>query len=224
MNSMNSLFSRSFCQLKSNFKVLLVCYLLLLVGVLSIYFAARYLNVSLSVFIRDPISLLRAPLYTGVMSNVGILFWVSSAAVCLFSAYTISQCSGRTNRFLLYAGYMTLWLVLDDMFLFHEELFPNYLGISQGLIIIVYLVMFLVFFIKFFRTILTTDFVLLLLACAFFAASLICDFALPQRGIVHLVEDSFKLLGIITWLVYFCKTSKFQVVSSIPVVIQDAGI
>ncbi|OUS27787.1 hypothetical protein A9Q98_09030 [Thalassotalea sp. 42_200_T64] len=183
---------------------------MLALGVLSIYVAAHSFNISPAVFTRDPISLLRAPLYTGLMSNVGILLWVSSAAVCLFSAYTFSRYSGRTNGFLLYAGYLTLWLVLDDMFLFHEELFPDYLGISQTLVILVYLLLFLVFFFKYLTYILESDFVLLLLACTFFAASLVCDFALPQRGMVHLVEDSFKLFGITTWLVYFCQASKFQ--------------
>ncbi|KGJ88158.1 hypothetical protein [Thalassotalea sp. ND16A] len=215
MNTMMALCAQSYLQLKSNTKVLSVCYLVLALAVLSIYVAAHSFNISPAVFTRDPVSLLRAPLYTGLMSNVGILLWVSSAAVCLFSAYTISRYSGRTNGFLLYSGYLTLWLVLDDLFLFHEELFPDYLGISQGVIILIYLLLFLVFFVKYLPAILASDFVLLLLACTFFAASLVCDFALPQRGMVHLVEDSFKLFGITTWLVYFCQASKGLIESSV---------
>ena len=72
---------------------------------------------------RDPSALSGAPVYTGFLSFIGIIFWSATAAICLFSAKLLSRQpdSIRIKRFLFVSGLLTLVLVLDDAFLLHDD-------------------------------------------------------------------------------------------------------
>jgi hypothetical protein len=70
--------------------------------------------------------------------------------------------------------------------------------------------------------ILSTDFILLLLAFAFFASSVFVDlFVTPEEFSIagipgrHLIEDGLKLLGIVTWATYFVRTGVQMVSPSV---------
>ena len=84
-------------------------------------------------FTRDPLSIMDAPVYIGILSNLGILFWTAGAAICFFSAAIISDIKHQSQAFyfLLFGGIITTVLLFDDFFIFHEKVFPEYLNTSK---------------------------------------------------------------------------------------------
>lgn len=168
---------------------------------------------------RDPLALVGKPFYFGIVSQIGNLFWCSCAAICFFSAALLTKNKPKINSlYLLYAGFFTSFLLLDDLFLIHEDVFPNYLKISEKIIYLIY-VSFLIFYImKFKRVIVNTEFLPLLLAFFFFGFSVLVDkdlipisqYWLENEG-VYLLEDGAKLLGIISWFIYFTRVCLTQI-------------
>src|SRR5262245_59972388 len=103
---------------------------MLLLGVAVM--ASLAMGVPLVNFFSDPLGLTYSNPLLGVISNIGILLWSASAAVCLFT-YLIVR-GRRQDRevrlFFLLFGLLTLVLMLDDLFQFHEEVFPKYLNLD----------------------------------------------------------------------------------------------
>lgn len=69
----------------------------------------------------------------GALSNLGVLLWWTSASIWLFTAALLR---GREDRrfacqFALVSGMLTAYLGLDDLYLLHDELLPDYLGAPQ---------------------------------------------------------------------------------------------
>jgi hypothetical protein len=161
---------------------------------------------------RDPLQVARMPVYTGMLSNLGALIWTGTAAICLFSyAVTRRQTTdGASAHFLLAGGLFTTTLLLDDFFMLHEIVFPRYLGVPEQLIYAGYGLA-LVWFLGSFRsTLLETDWLLFACALAAFGLSLIGDLIeaiVPFPGSA-VIEDSAKLVGIMSWAAYFMMFSR----------------
>jgi|GEM_PF-2919497 len=64
---------------------------------------------------RDPLQIAQVPVYTGVLSNLGVLVWAGTAAICLFSYAVVRNraAPGTSSRFLLAGGLVTVMLLLD---------------------------------------------------------------------------------------------------------------
>jgi hypothetical protein len=158
---------------------------------------------------RDPISIARAPLHIGFLSQIGIFFWSASATVCLFSAQALPRCQDnlKIKRFLVVSGILTLVLGLDDAFLFHEELLPDF-GIPQKTVVFSYVGIAILYLARFHSLILRTEYILLGIALTFFGASVALDLLKPHGIDPFLFEDGAKLVGIVSWLAYFYRTGK----------------
>jgi hypothetical protein len=91
---------------------------------------------------EDPAGLLDFHPLTGLVSQLGILIWWSAAVASLVTAALIApRGTGAPERsFLLWSGVITAVLVLDDLFLFHENLAERYLGLGQRHIVVAYVV------------------------------------------------------------------------------------
>ena len=162
---------------------------------------------------RDSLQSLGAPFYTGILSNLGIIAWCWTLAVCCFSASLLRRLSldrdGAT--FLMGAGLFTGLIMLDDFFMFHEQGYRYLFGVNERLVMGIYALLFLGLVARYRQVILETQWVVLALACGFFAASIFVDLGPVHRaltefigiGAVSLLEDGFKLMGIATWAAYF---------------------
>lgn len=174
---------------------------------------------------RDAAAAVQAPFYAGIVSNLGALVWSAAAAVCLFSAFLVWTWSPKhTDRshtdgalFLLFSGLITTVLMLDDVCFLHEEVIPHVFDISQKRVFAGYGLMMCLYLVRFRTLILKTEFLLLLSACGFFAISIVVD-VLPAEDFYiesiapgfrarHLFEDGAKLLGIVSWAVYYMRVS-----------------
>jgi hypothetical protein len=82
-------------------------------------------GVALGDLTRDPAAISGGPVDTGLLSNMGMLFWASTVAVCFFTATFVARraATGPTGRFLYTSGLLTLLLLMDDLVQLHERLF-----------------------------------------------------------------------------------------------------
>lgn len=113
--------------------------------------------------------------------------------------------------FLGFFGLLTLILLLDDLFLFHETIAPN-LFIPEKVVYACYGAILLFGIIKFRKIILQTEWMIFGLALMFFSLSIVIDLfpIVYTSNLEFILEDGFKILGIASWLSYFALVS-FQV-------------
>ena len=207
---------KSFIRLRKSLVVIAVLYLLAVILLGSIALAGLHIGVPLDKFTRDTTAVAGVNPFTGVISNLGILCWCAAASICLFCFFNISD---RRNYkindytfFLLFFGLTTLALLLDDLFLFHEVIAPKILNIPEELVLLCYGITVLFGIFKFKKIIFQTEWIILGMAFAFFALSITIDFFEEFITVVDSIflEDSFKFLGIISW-VYYLVLASFQI-------------
>jgi hypothetical protein len=168
---------------------------------------------------KDPLALVDKPFYFGILSQVGALFWCSCAAICFFSTVLLTKIyQRRLIPFFFFSGCLTTTLLLDDLFLLHEFVLPNYLKIPEKVVYLIYVIFVLLYLLKFRRIIQNTEFIVLLLAFAFFGFSVFIDSSLisiPKGWIeskdIYFLQDGSKFLGIISWFTYFTRTCLLQI-------------
>lgn len=175
-----------------------------------IYIFSTVYDINIKMFLADPASFTNSPIYLGIISNAGIILWAFSAAILLFTAILIWSNNSLINemKFLLTAFILTLLLMIDDLLLFHELLFPKYLGIPQKFFFIFYFV-YLIFYLFYFKTIhLQAKLVYLLIALLFFASSIFFDTMVKETHLTNLLEDGSKLCGNFCWFFYHSEFAK----------------
>lgn len=144
--------------------------------------------------------------YFGMVSNLGIMLWTGTAAVCLFAALVLSGGRDAVSRdrapFALIAGLFTGWLALDDAFLVHEKVFPA-LGLPQGSVLLAYAILAFLFALYARRIVFQVDVILFFLAIGFLATSVMIDHfhhGLTSNAIF--LEDGSKFIGICCWATF----------------------
>ena len=163
--------------------------------------------------IGDPAAVTGSPFYVGFVSNVGALLWAAGATIFLFSFHVHRSRGGDAEwgRFLLCSGLFVGLLGLDDLFMLHEEAFPEYLSISQLLVVASYAGLAALYVARFAAVIAQTAYPVFVVAIAMLAASVALDQIQDHFSIAFVgsafCEDAAKLLGIGTWLSYAMHTS-----------------
>lgn len=161
-------------------------------------------------FTRDPADLaMQHPLW-GVLSNVGVLLWCVCASVCAFAGQSLRRREGRVTqrvRHLRAAALLTVALLLDDLFMLHDELAGRYLDAGEPLVVALLAAAAVAYFWRYGRAILASGSGLLLFGLACLIASLLVDQAndaglLGASAWAFFAEDAPKLLGIFAWCGY----------------------
>lgn len=165
----------------------------------------RQLGIPLAALTRDPLAIADVhPLY-GALSNIGILLWCTTVAVCFFTLLVLAGVVkwSDTIRLIAGGGVLTAWLMFDDLFSIHEDLLPQYLGIGEGITFGVYFLLTGAYLIRF-RAFLLGPNPFLRLAIGFFSFSLLAD-VLPDSilPLPRLREDGTKLVGIVSWATFY---------------------
>ncbi|MEB3282097.1 MAG: hypothetical protein VKK42_24575 [Lyngbya sp.] len=179
--------------------------------------------VPVHVLMRDIFVHPEVPIYTGLISNLGVLTWCCSAVVCLFTFCLIQPTTGQTKGIkncLGGFGLISAWMMLDDFLMLHEEVIPTNLGFPEKGVMILTLG-WVIFHVFNYRNIIfkQTDFLLLGFAFLWFGTSLMID-RLPLEvdyigdgsNLYFLIEDGSKLMGIATWCFYLCRLCYQQIV------------
>jgi hypothetical protein len=177
----------------------------------------RSKGIDLGDLTRDPNTILKGHVYTGMISNAGIFFWSASATICLFTSVFIFKLHGICKSFLLmfFSGLLSFVLGFDDVFQMHEKMFTDIRYIPEELFFITYFICIIFIVIVSYKEFIKTDFVMWLLALFMFFMSLVVDHNYIYVQNDHAFwEDAFKFTGIIIWAVYYLKTSMHLVTES----------
>lgn len=165
-------------------------------------------DLPLNLLTGDPASALPADFkgkrYVGFLSQVGILFWSASTTISLVTAYILAHQSKNPplRKFFFYAGLISLLLSLDDVFLLHEG-FPALTGMPEKVAFLLYLGLITFWLIEFHSIIFRSEYLLLGIAFIFFGCSIVIDIMNFGGLFKEFLEDTPKLIGILTWFAYF---------------------
>lgn len=171
---------------------------------------------------RDIFITTQAPVYTGLISNIGILNWCISCVICVFTWFLIKPNNSHEKKvkaFIAWSGLICFSMMVDDFFMLHETVIPTYIGIPEKLIVLAELA-WVIFHLFYFKKIIlkATPFKILGLSLLWFVISLSVDI-LPlnvtytgyQSNLIFILEDGSKLMGIVTWCFYFCTVCYQQI-------------
>ena len=201
--------ARILAQLKTLRATLLLIYVPGLAVLATVKLISLKKQIPLRMFLSDPAVIMQAPLWVGIVSNLGILFWSATAAVCLLAAARLRKQPGERESyaFFLFAGVLTTVLDLDDLLQFHEWIAPKRLHIPELVIYAAYAAVTLYFLIRFRNVIFKTEFLLLLFALAAFSMHNGIDTWFREIRAERLLKEGNKFLGILTWFAYFCRAA-----------------
>ncbi|HEX8598065.1 MAG TPA: hypothetical protein VF952_06055 [Chloroflexia bacterium] len=192
---------------------LLLVYAPALLVLVAVFTTSLKSDIPVAYFLRDAAGTLQVPSYIGLVSNLGALLWCACAAVCFFGSALLRKVSPGKGwaSFFLAAGLVTTVLLIDDLFMLHENVSEVYWRFGEKTIFALYGGMFILFLARFWKNIASTDFLVFLLACGLLGMSVLFDqwnepFGDNVPAMRLLLEDGAKLLGILTWLLYFART------------------
>lgn len=179
------------------------------VGVLfTIYLLARRNSLPVGNLTRDMAAVAGVHPLVGLLSNLGVLFWSATTAVCIFtSALLFRKADKSESYFFLSSGLLTFALLNDDFFLVHEDLAQRYVGVGEKVVYLSYLVVMTSYIAVYWERILFNEPLLFILALTGFSVSLASDVflepLLDSLPWYYLLEDGSKFLGIANWFAYF---------------------
>ncbi|MFT4583104.1 MAG: hypothetical protein ACI8XZ_002863 [Gammaproteobacteria bacterium] len=159
-------------------------------------------------FLLDPALIAGMPWHTGLISNLGVLAWATSAVSAGLGAF-IARLDSRSAafNFLMHSALLSTLLALEDMLRLHSGLFPKLLGIPETAVLFSYMVLISIWFVVHQREIRRTRFLLLYGAVVAFIISVVVDVLNVGGANAVLVEDAPKFLGVLAWATYFVLTS-----------------
>jgi hypothetical protein len=172
-------------------------------------------------FSRDAIRVVGdAPIYVGVLSNVGVLLWAAAAAACLVAGETLRRLSDPFAGLLLGAGATSALLACDDLFIVHEKL-DERVGVPQPLTVAAYAALVAWVLYRYRELVRRTEWKLLAAALVLFVASAILDGLAEETTVLGATtlegfEDSLKLVGIVTWTAYWARTAVLALLRATP--------
>ncbi|ESA33343.1 hypothetical protein N836_21900 [Leptolyngbya sp. Heron Island J] len=177
--------------------------------ILAIGLAKVLFQVPIYKLIGDVFSIADIHPLSGLLSNIGVLLWCAAATICFFVAGVLRQTKNyRVIPFLLASACLSMYLLIDDFFLLHEELVPTYIGILQNTVLMLIMIAVVVYLFWFRRIILRTQYGFMLIAIGFLGISVGVDTVLKPWLLFlgewkSLLEDGAKLIGITSWLSYY---------------------
>jgi hypothetical protein len=171
----------------------------------ALFSLAWSLGIPFEAVSRDAADLYNFHPLTGVLSNLGVLLWTTSAAVLIFSASlirhnpAIHQMRATLGRFAI----LSTILLVDDLFLIHEQVAPQNLGISEKLTYLLYAAVFVVCFWRSRSVLLNSRVDILAAALTGFALSIGLDLVPNWLPYYHYaLEDTPKFIGIGLWTTF----------------------
>jgi hypothetical protein len=171
----------------------------------AVAWAAARTDRAIADFTRDPSAALQTTkcdawdcAYIGFLSNLTLLVWAGTAAVCFVVAYLAArQGLGRdlSAAFLSFGAFTTI-LALDDAFQIHELVVVRLTARGEELMFGAYALILAALLVRHRSFVLRTPFALPALSGALLLTSAVFD-----RWVhgLHLIEDGAKFVAIVTW-------------------------
>jgi hypothetical protein len=184
--------------------IILGCALTIILGV---YMMGIVANEPPGFLTEDPLQTAKMPFYTGLLSNLGAMFW-AGAATCNLLSLVLVRGNRQKRWFFLASAAITIWLGVDDLFMLHDQVFRYYIPIPEKIIFLTYAALICGYLLYFSKDILATaNYPILGIAMLFLASSMAMDALLPYSLLETFFEDCVKFCGIAHFLTYYFLTT-----------------
>ncbi|HLW31439.1 MAG TPA: hypothetical protein VKX40_04185 [Aequorivita sp.] len=194
-------------------KSLMLVFIPAIIILVAIEMISQIYQVPIKKLTSDPALIANIPPLYGVLSNLGIVLWCGAIFSSALAAMVLRSIGKKQlYLFLLYSSLLSAYLMLDDLFQFHENL-SSVIGLNQKVVYIFLGAAVITYIIYFRKTLFQTNIILLVIAIAFLSLSVLADTIVykiygSQLGDwLYLIEDGAKWLGIVFWSYYFFYTS-----------------
>lgn len=168
----------------------------------SLVATAGRLDVPASAFMRDPAAIAGINPLNGMVSQLGAMLWSATVAITWFTAWLLRPGTGR--GLFLYFGAFTALLLVDDVFMVHDEILPNVLSLPEEPVYMLYGTILLYGLLRYRHALRWRTAPLLAIACVCFAVAAGVDVLIESgEDWVYWIEDGAKLLGIANWCACF---------------------
>lgn len=187
---------------------------LLLFLALGVYVSVCHKGEGLALLFDEPFSYERP--YTGFLTRISEVLWCLSATTCLFSFGLLKSFPARrqVDWFILCSGFGLVVLLVDDLFRL-TVILHSFAGVPKVLMYLVYGTGAIAYGWYFWRRVLSTPYVLLLVAAVSFIVSGLIDLVhLGGVGLPAILEDGPKLLGLLNIALYFWTVCRQAVLRS----------
>jgi len=197
-------------QIKETWGLMLILYLPILIGMCMLQWISLSYEIPMKVFTRDPTTVLHGHPLAGFLTNIRLNLWSGTIAICVLNYFFHRHNSANKEAalFFLYSAAITLLLLTDDLFQFHEYLIPSLFQLPDYFTYSVLVTLTLAYLIRFKSFIYQTEFIFLMFACGILGSALILDLMtdVVQLGKWHrFIEDGLEFLGITSWFVYYMR-------------------
>lgn len=203
-------------QLRRSWRSLVVLLAVSVAAMSVLYVTSKASGVEIRDLTRDPAAVADAPWYIGLLSTAGVLLWGGLVALCLvgwrvcrsFETHGTAGPAGREpGTFLLASAVLFAVLGIDDAFMLHDRVLPDYLGIREYMIYLAYMLGFALYAWRFRRVILRGEFVLMGAGLGMLGLSMTIDKLGSFSQINTFFEDGFKFTGMVLWGGYYSRAS-----------------
>jgi hypothetical protein len=203
-------------QVRRRWAPVVVLLLLGAVAALGLALLGRREGVELADLSRDPAAVAGLPVYVGALAYLAFIGWAVGFAGAVTGVLVARRLADRRRALMLgFAAALSLWLLLDDMFEFHESVGPR-LGVPERITYLSYVVA-LIAWLWFFRTeVRDSDWLVLVLGLGFLASSAVLDELNHGSNSEAYLEDIFKMLGTWLWGAYFVLTAAHDIPTAVP--------
>ena len=166
---------------------------------------------------KDPAQVVGYEPYIGMLSNWAVLLWFASAVICLFAEIVLRRGGAalRPRLFMLVSGILSLTLALDDLFLLHDVILPNTLGLRESIFYLIYLITTTLYVLVFLRDIHQKEYILFWISFLLLFYSRGYPFLLPFLREYETPGDMLKYVGIVFWLAFFYRSASQEILSVI---------
>ncbi len=213
MSKTKSQFSLSavITQLSRIWKTILIGVLLSLGGAGFTVLVATLTGKPIWMLATDPAEVQYFPPYIGMLSNWGVILWIATASICLFSAILLKRqkASKPAFKFLATSGVFSLLLGIDDLYMLHDRVLPRMFHMHEIFFYLLYFFVFAAYLAYFATQILKYDYLLFTAAFLFFVTSRQFFTRFSYFGIFS-TGDMLKYFGIVFWLIFFYRTALYE--------------
>ncbi|MGF6174377.1 hypothetical protein [Ensifer sp. 4252] len=172
----------------------------------SLVVADRVFGIDYYDLVRDPNAIARNPGYFGIVSNVGVIFWIVGAAAA-FQAFAATAAAGATplRRTLLAGGLFAALMGIDDFLMLHEAVATT--GIPEEVVLVPHMMLLCALCYCAYTVRAATPRLLLVGSVLSMGLSFAADMAPIHVGGATFVEEAFKLVGILFLSTYLITIS-----------------
>jgi hypothetical protein len=192
-------------------RIILILILILNIFLLAVFGLSSLYSLPIMVLLEDPASVYKASQFAGFLTYMGVIVLAAGlgAVILVLSFSPYKKVTKKEFLAVSLLGLISLYLILDDLFLIHERILTGLFHVGERRIFLVYLLCFTGYLAYFRKQIFTGPTIFLFIALLFLGSSLAVDFftdKVPMKDAIfdtmEMLEEGAKIGGFLFWTAF----------------------